>query len=364
MDGKSDGVLVFPCGMSAAQDFARQASRAGFRVVGASSLRHEPSRALYGEWVRLPYASDPAFAHTLLEVCAQRGVTRIFTPHIVVWRLLADLLAARRDIRLWNENPAQDMGRPLRRSAALVERHAGGGGDLRLPGARPARARDELAALLLHADRIDGMCDDAKILMLAEAMRSAPAGDVVEIGVWCGKSSLALLLLARMFGVGPVLCIDPWSRECLGQFAGGHMVDQATAGFDCDEMFDVFCANLRPYAAGDLNYLRLPAAMAAERYGAARVTSSEFGTVDYSGRIVLLHIDGNHGLAAVRCDCATWIPFVAPGGWVVIDDYRWAFADGPQRAADEWLARQWGDLECCFVAGETLFAKLRSASAR
>ena len=46
-----------------------------------------------------------------------------------------------------------------------------------------------------------------------EAMRHAPAGDVVEIGSWWGKSAALFVLLARRFDIGSVLCVDPWSRR-------------------------------------------------------------------------------------------------------------------------------------------------------
>lgn len=358
------GVLVFPGGMPAALEFAHQASRAGLRVVGASSVCHDPARASYLDWLELPYAHTGAFAPAILAACAERDLTRIYTPHIVVWRVLADLLEHRTDIRLWNESPALAMHRPLERCAAQVAHFFAAGFDLRLPDARRARAPEELAEVLLHAGRIEGMCDDAKILVCAESMRSAPRGDVVEIGVWCGKSSLALLLLARLFGIGPLLCIDPWTSAALAQAGSDRSVDRATASFDCAALFELYCANLRPYANGDANYLRMPASRAVERYGAASVTTREFGSVAYSGRIALLHLDGNHGPAAARQDCDTWIPHVMPGGWVVIDDYRWAFGAGPQLAADAWLERSHAEIECCFVVGETLFAKLRADCVR
>jgi hypothetical protein len=46
---------------------------------------------------------------------------------------------------------------------------------------------------------------------------------------------------------------------------------------------------------------------------------------------------------------------VVSGGWVLLDDYRWAFGDGPKRAGDELLAGN--GFEQAFTLGDTLYLK-------
>ncbi|MEW8469633.1 MAG: hypothetical protein AB2637_13960, partial [Candidatus Thiodiazotropha sp.] len=57
----------------------------------------------------------------------------------------------------------------------------------------------------------------------------------------------------------------------------------------------------------------------------------------------------------VRQDLETWEPYVKPGGWVLLDDYHWAFGDGPKRAGDELLAS--GRFDHTFTLGDTLYLR-------
>ena len=218
----------------------------------------------------------------------------------------------------------------------------------------------ELAALYLHANRISGMCPNEKIYALATAMSVAPIGDVVEIGTWWGKSALALLLLARRYGIGNVLCVDPWKDDELVQ--GVPHVDEASAALSAEEAFEVFKMNLLPYVndkCADFSYLRGTSCAVRGLYNLMRPGtklarhSNDFGPVEYAGRIALLHIDGNHAYDKVAQDVALWTPLVVPGGWVVVDDYDWRHGDGPKRAADEYIAR--AATQRHFVAGGAMF---------
>jgi hypothetical protein len=49
---------------------------------------------------------------------------------------------------------------------------------------------------------------------------------------------------------------------------------------------------------------------------------------------------------------------MAPGGWVVFDDYVWAFGDGPQRVGDAWCEANAARIVRQFVIGTALFVQL------
>jgi hypothetical protein len=195
---------------------------------------------------------------------------------------------------------------------------------------------------------------------LTAVARRCPVGDLVEIGSLWGKSAFALSWLARAYRIGKLLCVDPWSSGDLVQNDPGGAVDEFTARLDPEEALRVFQMNLLACGGGAVNYLRMPSAAASARYReGARVRTREFGSTRYRGSIALLHIDGNHQYEAARADIEAWAPRVAAGGWMVVDDYRWPFGDGPQRAADEFLSAHseaWTD---AFVAGGALFARLQ-----
>ena len=158
-----------------------------------------------------------------------------------------------------------------------------------LPG-KTSLSRIERAGLFRLADSIPGSCGDEKMVALMEAIRHAPAGDVVEIGSGCGRTAALLVWLARRYRIGAVLCLDNWD-------------DEAMADFEID---------LAPLAEGSLNYLR--GDMAAASYGPDFVvTTGTFGQTRYEGRISMLHVDSG------ETDIAAWAPRVAPAGWIIVE---------------------------------------------
>lgn len=228
-----------------------------------------------------------------------------------------------------------------------------------------------LASLILHAKRIPGMCSDEKIIALDEICGEIDrGGDVVEIGTWWGKSAFVLLMLARRYEIGNVLCVDPWTDTDLVQ--GVPDVDEASASLSAEDAFEVFKMSLLPYCTprsslsltkSDINYLRLRSADARKSYriNSSVVVSPEFGTTEYEHRIALIHIDGNHAYDKVKQDVELWTPLVLPGGWVVINDYDWRFGDGPKRAADELIVATVSQIAKYFVAGGAMFIKFKNA---
>jgi len=353
-----EAVLVFPAGMPEGLAFRDRAKAMGLRVVGASSLDRDPAEGGYEAWEHLPYVNDPAFDDALAEVVRRHDVGTVHAPHHIVWKHLAERLGQiAPGAQLVGGARLQDDERAYH---ALSTRLA----SLKppcfwpaLPG-RPRLSEPERSGLVRLVGAIPGMCGEDKMIAVMEAMRHAPAGDVVEIGSWWGRSAGLLVWLARRHGIGKVLCVDPWDNAALRQ--GEPMVDAASADFDAAEALRIFEINLAPLAQGDLNYLRLPSAQGARRYAPGLSVSTEaFGTTAYEGRIAFLHIDGNHAEPEVAADCALWTPHVVPGGWIVFDDYEWAFGDGVKRVADSFVAENEARIEARFEAGSALFLQLK-----
>jgi hypothetical protein len=185
----------------------------------------------------------------------------------------------------------------------------------------------------------------------------------VEIGSWWGKSAMLLATLARLHDLGPLLCVDPWSDSLLPQLDAA-LVDDSLQSISAERAFDVFSMNLLPVAAGRVNYLRMPSVVAAERYRQSpEVANPYFGSTRYSGRIALLHIDGNHDLAAVRADIQAWGPLLRrDGAWVVFDDYRWPYGSGPRVVADQFCQEHHEGIGCAFAMGGALFVGMLADS--
>ncbi len=358
-------VLIFPAGMPRSLAYLERALAEGQSVIGSSSLRHDPVRERYPAWVHLPYVTAPDFDVALRRTIAEFNISGIFTPNPVVWDYLNRRIGAVfPGIALVNSSPvdrevapyrealqfgAEVLAEPLRVAASVAP--------------KPSVCALTVAALYRHADEIPGMCDHEKIRALCELFRYAPQGDIVEIGSWWGKSAFVLNWLASCYGIGKLLCVDPWSNEHLVQKDENGLVDRVSV--NADEALTVFQINLLPYARGAVNYLRQPSVDAAQTYRRSPVvTTPVFGETCYSGHIAVLHVDGNHSYENARSDMEAWSDLVIPGGWIIIDDYIWPYGDGPRCVADEFLAANLDKIELAFVMGSALFLQLNSEMIR
>jgi hypothetical protein len=353
-----EAVLVFPAGMPEGLAFRDRARAMGLRVVGASSLDHDPAEGGYEAWEHLPYVNDPGFDAAFAEVVKRHEVSAVHAPHYIVWKHLAERLGQiAPHARLTGGSQPQDNERAYRDLRARLEALRTPSFWPALPG-KPRLSALERVGLVRMVDAIPGMCGEEKMLAVIEAMRHAPVGDVVEIGSWWGRSAALFLWLARRYEIGKVLCIDPWESGALMQ--GEPMVDAASAEQDTEEALRIFEINLAALAQGGLNYIRARSVEGAALYGPGlTVTTEAFGATAYQGRIAVLHIDGNHSEPAVATDCEAWTPQVAPGGWIIFDDYEWAFGTGVRRVADAFVAANEDRVACHFQAGPSLFVQLK-----
>lgn len=356
-------VLIFPGGMPRSLEYLERCLREGQTVIGASSLAHDVSREKYPAWLSLPFVTQPEFDEALKHAISDSNIGGIYSPNPVVWDYLNRVLKERvPGVTLVNDSPVNmEMS-----SYRAARSHANGLLSRPLPlasnvAAKPSMSAIELAALFRHADVIPGMCDHEKFCVLCEIARYSPAGDLVEIGSWWGKSAFILARLARCHAIGKLLCVDPWSNVHLVQNDEKGLVDSVSAQMDIEEALAVFEMNLLPYNANHVNYLRMPSTDGAQHYRAHRdVTTASFGTTRYDGHIAILHIDGNHSYAAAKADISAWGGFVTAGGWIIVDDYIWPYGDGPQRAGNEFLAEHQDKIDVALVMGSALILQLSS----
>lgn len=183
-------------------------------------------------------------------------------------------------------------------------------------------------------------------------------GDVVEIGCLYGRSALALGSLAHRYALGSTICVDAWGfAQARDQGDAAAILNGNDVVVDFAQIFDNFLAAASQIPG--MGCIRLPsqAAISVYRQAAASgsLDSGPLRPVAVRGTIAVLHIDGNHAHAEVVADIATWLPWVRPGGWLLLDDYVWAFGDGPCRAGDALLVG--GGFDCAFVTAGTLFLR-------
>ncbi len=172
--------------------------------------------------------------------------------------------------------------------------------------------RDHGASLEALLDGVEGWMPMEDARYLSERACSC-GGDVVEIGSYRGRSTIALAHgLARSGLPGTqVYAIEPHApaRGIYG------------AAFGPEDRRHFFANVLAAGLAERIALINLPSHRAARAW---------------EGEIALLFIDGDHRYAQVKRDAALWTPFLRPGGLVIFDDARMA-QDGPSRVIGELL---------------------------
>lgn len=142
-------------------------------------------------------------------------------------------------------------------------------------------------------------------LALYRAALEAPADPWVEIGSYCGKSSIYLGAAARVVGTF-VVTIDH-HRGSEEHQPGQEYHDPALT--DPDGGVDTLPALAETLAGAGLTDTVLAVAGRSEEL--ARAVTHELG---------LLFIDGGHSSAAASADLEGWAPKLRPGGLLLIHD--------------------------------------------
>ena len=351
-------VLVLPAGYGDGPLVAAHAAARGMTVIGASSVADDPAAAGCDAFVALPHVSDPDFDQRLAAAIRAHGVGQVHASHFAIWnRLKAELPRLAPGVTLTMGRSAFDLqdeyrGLMARVSAAppIPELEAS-------PTRRPALTPVETAGMLRAATAIQGESYEPKLLALIEAMRLAPAGDIVEIGSLFGRTAAFMAMLNNRYDLGQILCVDPWTPTAIDQ--GHAALKDAGLMFDWGSFRSMFEVNVAPFAQGRLNYVQALSVDGARAYAGGEVETEAFGRTVYEGAIGVLHIDGNHQYENVLADVEAWAPRVKPGGWLVLDDYEWDWGDGPQRVADDYLAANAARIRLSFVRGHAMFIQLR-----
>lgn len=355
----SCATLVFPAVNQAAMDYLAAARQRGERVVCAASVASDEIAAECGTLHRLPSIHDEDFAQAFLAMVAEQSVCRLFCPVSTVYAFMAQFISAHRlGIGLIGQSPVRqqiEQHRQLmnraRRLLPLVELCADGA---------PALTLREVAGVQRQASLIYGESNDDKLAAMMGIFASAPAGDVIEIGSLMGRSASVLLYLAWRYRIGPVLTIDPWrAADCIQRESPGAL-QIVTDEWDYEVLSEGFMVNMIPFRTDDHAHLRMASENAFKVYAKGEAILSPMGErIAYSGKIAVIHIDGNHDYDCVKKDCGLWLGRMLPGSWLILDDYIWSHGDGPYRTGNELLHDQPERIERAFVCGKALFVRFR-----
>ncbi|KIH99935.1 hypothetical protein LP52_04645 [Streptomonospora alba] len=158
------------------------------------------------------------------------------------------------------------------------------------------------------------MPTDEGLALYEAALAAAPLGTVLEIGTYCGKSTVFLGAAVRQSG-GSVVTVDHHrgsEEHQLGwEYHDPGLVDPDTGRLD----------TLREFR-------RTVAAARLEDHVVAVVGRSADVARLWSARLAMLFIDGGHTEDAARTDYESWTPHLVPGGTLAIHDVFPDPADG------------------------------------
>lgn len=160
-------------------------------------------------------------------------------------------------------------------------------------------------------------------------------GDVVEIGSWCGRSTIALALAVRATGHGRVHAIDPfparddWHANADGSHSFRVRMEDGseyTAYTEQTVWDEPFQRDIRPlydehpslleYFNANLDMFGVRDLVDTHRGDAARFDVR----VPPDAPCRLAFLDGDHGYAAVMRDIDIVERRLVPGGWIGFDD--------------------------------------------
>ena len=181
-------------------------------------------------------------------------------------------------------------------------------------------------------DDVRGFLPDHDAQLLLEwANQAAPIGPLLEIGSYCGRSTLWLGQAAKAHDT-VVLALDHHRGSEEHQPGESHH-DEALV--DTTGQFDSFGEFRRNIAAAGVEDTVIPIVARSETVGPY-----------WQGGRGMVFIDGGHSLDAALTDYRTWAPHVLPGGILAIHDVFPDPADGGQAPFTIWrLATQSGLFE-------------------
>jgi MMP 1-O-methyltransferase len=158
-----------------------------------------------------------------------------------------------------------------------------------------------------NIDDIKGfLADDEALALYNHALLTSPNGPVLEIGSYCGKSTIYLGLACQQHG-GTVFALDHHrgsEEHQQGEFF--HDPDLYDSGAGAMDTFREFRRNI---GAAGLSETVVPV-----------VAGSEAAARHWQTALAMVFIDGGHSLDAALTDYRCWTPHLKRGGVLAIHD--------------------------------------------
>lgn len=181
--------------------------------------------------------------------------------------------------------------------------------------------------LPIDIDSVKGFLDkDEGAALYEHTIAAAALGPVLEIGSYCGKSTVYLGSACKK--VGSVLYAIDHHRGSEEHQLGEEYHDPALYDKQYEKM-DSFREFRHTLARADLEDCVVPV-----------VAPSHLAARYWSTPLSLVFIDGGHSMEAALIDYRAWAPHVVCGGWLAIHDVFPNPVDGGRPPFEIWKLAQ------------------------
>lgn len=334
-------VLIFP--FIQGRDFFIEDFLSGYsiNVFKANSERESRNKNIN----YLPRITDKNFKSELLKLIKKQKIDCIYTSHNIVHRYFLEQNFLQ-DLKFFQKSPHEMQKSALTNLSLETNFVKSKIQELNLKSQE--LALDQLiSAILIKYNSIHGECSINKLASLTAVIMDIyyEPGNWVEIGCLYGKSFTALNTLNSLRLSGLAFAVDSWDPKLATQNSNLDIVSNSQNFVDFNAIYSLFRINFQIDIINNKTVvLKNESKSAAKDY--LKFTQDP---------ISLLHIDGNHDYEEVKQDFDLWEKYLANNSWIIFDDYKWAYGDGPAQVANWVLFESKYCINHSFYSGGALF---------
>ncbi len=349
--------IVFPPNSSTLLEVFPLLRSLSSEIYACSSNEDNSISKHFDKFFLVPKINSPVFLKNFSEILAQNYITHILCFNPTIHNFLArNSSELPKGVKLENLSDIDVINFKLDYYDSLTQEIL-----IKLSEfIDPKEKLTEVLSSMIETGKIYGETSLSKLIEFSKIFSFLPDGDIVEIGVFHGKSAYFLSELSSIFSKGKVLLIDPWDQKTALQTNASSFLELGTKLWNWDRVFNSFIMNISMVKRNkNFNYLRCTSLEASKIYRSTSLVSSpEFNETNFMNKIAFLHIDGNHNYYEVKNDIYNWAPLVVNNGWIVFDDYYWNHGDGVKLAVDEFLHSNSHQIKEHYLLSNNLFVKV------
>lgn len=160
------------------------------------------------------------------------------------------------------------------------------------------------------SDKMEGWCTPEKAQALYDLVTESDAKLCVELGVFGGKSLIAMALACRDKGSGGVIGFDPWNNSACIEGSNSPANDQWWLSLDLKAIYRGCLAAIERNGVF-------------EQCNTVKMKSEDAAKLFADSVCDIIHQDGNHNVESITKELKLWVPKLKKGGYWICDDVDW-----------------------------------------